>query len=53
MIEPLIKLSKKIVDDRAEILDFMDHLKESMTNIRTAEEVHGIVKRNMRRQLES
>ena len=45
MIDPLIKIMKNRVGDRVQVLYNMDDLKASMTNIETAQRVHGIVKR--------
>ena len=45
MIDPLIKIIKNRVGDRAEILYFMDDLKASVTSIDIAQTVHCIVKR--------
>ena len=40
MIDPLIKIMKKNVVDKVEVLYYMDDLKASMTNIQTAQRVH-------------
>ena len=45
MIDPLIKITKKQLGDRVEILYYMDDLKASMANIQTAEMVHSIAKK--------
>ena len=45
MIDPLIKIIKNRVGDRAEILYYMDDLKASVTSIDIAQTVHRIVKR--------
>ena len=44
-IDPLIKMMKKKLGKKVEILYYMDDLKASMTSIGTAERVHEIVKR--------
>ena len=45
MIDPLIKIMKKRrVGEDAEILDYMDDLKSSMTDVHFAQTVHGVVK---------
>ena len=44
-IDPLIKLMKKKLGEKVEILYYMDDLKASMTSIGTAERVNEIVKR--------
>ena len=46
MIDPLIKILKKKVGDRVEVLYYMDDLKASMTSIDIAQMVHGTVKKN-------
>ena len=45
MIDPLIKIIKTQLGERVEVLYYMDDLKVSMTNIETAQTVHGIVNR--------
>ena len=45
MIDPLIKIIKKRVGDRAEVLYYMDDLKASTSSIEKAVTVHEIVKR--------
>ena len=45
MIDPLIKIVKKSLGDKVEVLYYMDDLKASMTNIQTAETVHEIMKK--------
>ena len=44
MIDPLIKVQKKRLGGRVEVLYYMDDLKASMTSIGTARDVHVIVK---------
>ena len=44
MIDPLIKIMKKKLGNKGQILYYMDDLKASMTDIQTAEKVHRIVK---------
>ena len=44
MIEPHIKIIKRRVGDRAEVLYFMDSLKAYVTDVKIARTVHGIVK---------
>ena len=44
MIDPLIKILKRTVGDRAEILYNMDELKVSMDNIETTKKVHERVR---------
>ena len=45
MIDPLIKILKKGVGEKAEILYYMDDLKASVTDIENALTVHKIVKK--------
>ena len=45
MIDSLIKILKKQVEDKVEVLYNMDDLKASMTNIQTAQTVHEILKK--------
>ena len=45
MIDPLIKILKKKVGDRVEVLYYMDDLKASMASTDIAQMVHGIVKK--------
>ena len=44
MIDPLIKILKRQLGDSAEIINYMDDLKASMTTIREAQAVHDVVK---------
>ena len=44
MIDPLIKIMKRKLGDRVEVLFYIDDLKASVTYIHTAEKVHSIVK---------
>ena len=44
IIDPLIKIMKARVGERAEILYYMDDMKVSTTDIQIAQVVHGIVK---------
>ena len=44
MIDPFIKIMKRVCDG-VEILYYMDGLKASLSDIETAQGVHGIVKR--------
>ena len=44
-IDPLIKTMKRRLGKQVEVLDYMDDLKVSMTNIQTAQLFHDIVKR--------
>ena len=43
MIDPLIKIVKRILVDRVEILNYMDDLKASMSIIATVQTIRGIV----------
>ena len=45
MIDPLIKILKRRLGDRVEVLYYMDDLKASMSSVGTAEQVHAMVKR--------
>ena len=45
MIDPLIKIVKRRLGDRVEVLYYMDDLKASMTDIKTAQIVHAAVKK--------
>ena len=45
MIDPLIKILKRRLGDRVEVLFYMDDLKASMTDIQTARTVHEAVKK--------
>ena len=45
MIDPLIKILKRRLGDRVEVLYYMDDLKASMANIHIAQTVHDIVKK--------
>ena len=44
-IDPLIGVIKKRIDDREEVLDFMNDLKASETDIRITQTDHVIVKK--------
>ena len=44
-IDPLIKILKRRLGDRVEVLNYMDELKASVTNIEMAQTVHEIVKK--------
>ena len=44
MIDPLIKIMKNRVGDRVQVLNYIDDLKASTTNVETAQRIHGIVK---------
>ena len=45
MIDPLIKILKRRLGDRVQVLYHMDDLKASVNNIEMADNVHMIVKR--------
>ena len=45
MIDPLVKILKKIGGNDTEVLNYMDDLKAFMSNIETAQTVHHVVKR--------
>ena len=45
IVDPLIKILKKKVGDRVEVLFDMDDLKASMTRTEIAQMVHGTVKK--------
>ena len=45
MIDPLIKVIKRNLGDRVEVLYYMDDLKASATDVEIAQHVHRIVKR--------
>ena len=45
MIDPLIKIIKTKLGERAEVLYYMDDLKVSMTSVETAKKVHETVKK--------
>ena len=45
MIDPLIKIMKKKVGDRVEVLYYMDDFKASMTSIDIAQIIRGTVKK--------